>query len=277
MFRGFHFYCICLAVASGAVPVTALPAGAELLLDQSRVDLTVSPGETVTGKMHVYNTGPEAEDIRVYWQDFEYISPYDGEKLFSAPGTSAFSLGDWISYAPQVLTVPPEGKREIRYTLKVPEETTGGHYGVLFFERALTQGTAHDTFNGVARTGSLFFVDPVDSDKTAAVEDLRVQDEFVRGRFVNHGNVCLFPRGQYFVRNANGDVVDRGETEMMYVMPGGAGDFALVIAQDLAEGDFELSILFDLGEGKTLHNVYQLTKFNAGQYHIQVPEESVSE
>lgn len=244
-------------------------ARAQLLMEQSRVHVTVTPGETVVDAMYIHNTGQHDADIRVYWQDFEYLPPYDGKKQFTQPGTSAYSLGDWISYSPQVLTIPAQGKREIRYTLKVPPDAQGGYYGVLFFEQALTAAAQNTGVNIITRLGSLFYVETVDSDKSARVDNIRIQDEFLKGDFTNAGNVYQFPKGVYYLVDEDGVAVDRGTMETLYVMPGATAEFMVVINQQLAVGDYTMVVTFDQGGGKSIVKEIDLTKFNSGQYQIR--------
>ncbi|MCA9394856.1 MAG: hypothetical protein KC900_11675 [Candidatus Omnitrophica bacterium] len=247
----------------------ATKAGAQLLMEESRVQLTVTPGETVVDGMNIHNTGQQDVDIRVYWQDFEYVPPYTGKKNFTPPGTSKYSMGEWVTYSPQVLTVPAQGKREIRYTIKVPEDATGGHYGVLFFERSLSASPQNTGVNIITRLGSLFYLETVDSDKSAVVDEVRVQDEFIRGRFANEGDVFLFPRGVYYLVDNDGVPADRGEIDTMYVMPDTAAEFSVVLDGALAVGDYTMVITFDLGGGESVTKEIDLTKFNTGQYQIR--------
>lgn len=242
---------------------------AQLLMEQSRVNLTVNPGETVVDSMFIHNTGRQDADIRVYWQDFEYLPPYDGKKQFTPPGTSAYSMGEWISYSPQVLTIPAQGKREIRYTIKTPADAQGGYYGVLFFEQALTPAAQNTGVNIITRLGSLFYVETVDSDRSARVDNIRIQDEFLKGDFTNAGNVYQFPKGVYYLVDDEGVAVDRGNMDTMYVMPGATAEFMVVIHQDLDVGDYTMVVTFDQGDNQSIVKEIDLTKFNSGQYQIR--------
>ena len=57
-------------------------ASAQLFLEQGKVKLTVNPSENVSQTLMVHNTPDKAVKVHVYWEDFEYITPYDGSKKF---------------------------------------------------------------------------------------------------------------------------------------------------------------------------------------------------
>ncbi len=270
MFRGRNFIHHCTAIwLTFAAAFVALPAGAELLTEKGRVDLVVGPGETVSDTMYVYNSGRQDIDVRLYWQDFEYVPPYRGQKVFSAPGTSAYSMGDWVSYSPQVLTVPAHGKRMVRFTIRVPEDAQGGRYGVLFFEQSLNKAPGGDGYHKVKRIGTLFYVETPESDKSAAIEDVRIQDGFIRGRFTNRGNVYLFPRGSYHRRDSGTTVADRGKLEMLYVMPGASADFTLAIPPHMTEGEHTMMVAFDLGDGDNVISEIDYITLHEGGHQIK--------
>lgn len=115
----------------------------------------------------------------------------------------------------------------------------------------------------------MFYLETVDSDKSAVVDEVRVQDEFIRGRFANEGDVFLFPRGVYYLVDNDGVPADRGEIDTMYVMPDTAAEFSVVLDGALAVGDYTMVITFDLGGGESVTKEIDLTKFNTGQYQIR--------
>jgi len=260
MFKKISVFCLIVFMVQDA--------SAQLMMEKSRVRLTVSPGETVVDSMLLYNTGATPADVKVYWQDFTYLPPFDGQKNFSLPGTSQYSMADWISYSPQLLTLPPQGKREINFTIKVPENAKGGYYGVLFFEQGLGTGTTSTGVNIITRLGSLFFVETVNRDKTAKIDNMRFEEKFLKGSFTNQGDVFMFPRGIYFLMDKEGLVTERGELDKIYLIPGNTAEFKVAIADGLASGDYTMVITLDLDDGDSLIKEVDFSKSESGQLQI---------
>lgn len=248
--------------------LTAGHASAQLLMEKSRVRLTVNPGETVVDSVTLHNTGSVPADVKVYWQDFTYLPPFEGKKNFSQPGTSEYSMADWISYSPQLVTLPPQGKRDINYTIKVPEDAKGGHYGVLFFEQGLGKGTTTTGVNIITRLGALFFVDTVNSDKTSKIGNIRFEEEFLKGDFTNQGDVFLFPRGIYYLMDKEGVVAERGELDKIYLIPKATAGFQIPIGDALADGDYTAVVTFDLEDGDSVIKEVDFSKSGSGELQI---------
>lgn len=243
-------------------------ASAQLLMEKSRIHLTVTPGETVVDSMTIHNTGNVAADVKVYWQDFIYLPPFNGKKNFSQPGTSEYSMAEWISYSPQLLTLPPQSKRGINFTIKVPEDAKGGHYGVLFFEQGLGTGTTTTGVNIITRLGSLFFVETINRDKTSKIDNIRFEEKFLKGSFTNEGDIFLFPKGIYYLINQDGVAAERGELDKIYLTPGNTADFKIYISDEVAEGDYTAVITLDLGDGDSLIKEVDFSKTGTGSFKI---------
>ena len=126
----FLFFC--------AVGMLSAQAQAQLFLEQAKVSLNVHGGEHRNGSLILHNTSSTPVDIKVYWEDFEYKPPYDGTKAFLPAGTAPASASQWVTFSPQTFSIPPFGQQNLDYTVSVPDQIQGGHYGVLFFERSST-------------------------------------------------------------------------------------------------------------------------------------------
>src|SRR4051812_31529404 len=97
-------------------------AGAQVFIEQGKVNLTVTPDKTVTGEVTVNNTSNKELKAKVYWEDFVYQPPFDGAKKFMPAGTSQVSLANWIQFSPRDVVLPPFGKKNIGYTIQVPAD-----------------------------------------------------------------------------------------------------------------------------------------------------------
>jgi hypothetical protein len=226
---------------------------AQLLMEKSRVDITVEPGQTIVDSIYLHNTSDQPTDVKVYWQDFEYEPPFDGKKKFLPIGTSIYSMGSWMSFSPQEFSLPPLSKQTINYSMQVPPTAQGGYYGVLFFEQGGSDVPLEGTgVNIITRIGSLFFV------KTKGqVKDLKMGSwvsklNGLRGSMDNKGNAVMFPFGTYYVMDKDGLVADRGELKKIYIPPGQKADFEVNFRSGVTKGEYTMVLTFDLGEGDSL-------------------------
>lgn len=244
-------------------------AQAQLLLSRSYIQLKAEPGRTIVDAMSLHNTSDRGVKIKVYWQDFNYIEPFDGTKEFYPAGTSAYTMGSWISFSPKEFTLAPHTKQEVNYSIKVPADVEGGHYGVLFFEQeALPSKADSPALSIVTRLGSLFFVDSTKQRKTAIINDITVAANAFSGKLKNDGDVILLPQGIFYVLNKEGLAEDRGEIKKLYLPPGKEADFEFATGNSLKGGFYTAVLTFDLGDGDSIVKEIDFNKDPSGQLTI---------
>ena len=149
-----------VAVIGAVLLMTCSYASAQVFLEEGKVQLDVTPGENIAGKLTLHNTSGQNVDMKVYLEDFVYKPPFDGSKEFLPKGTSEHSIADWVSVSTQSLTFGPYAKKTVPYSINVPEDMDKGHYGVLFFEKEGMQVDGKTGLNVVTRVGCLFFIEP---------------------------------------------------------------------------------------------------------------------
>ncbi len=243
-------------------------ASAQMFTDKTKVELKAEPGETLIENITVYNTTKETLDLKLYWQDFIYLPPYDGKKDFLPLGTTPYSLGDAVTFSPQQLTLPPEGNAKVNVSIQIPEESkNGGYYGVLFYEKtepATVPGTAVKI---LTRLGTLFFIETNWKNKDSDVKDIKATEKGLEGTFINKGNIFLTPKGTYYVMSPDGMVADRGDANKIYVTPAGEATFKLDFADTLPAGKYTAIITFDLKDGVS---IVREVDFEKSDKHIEV-------
>jgi len=224
-------------------------ARAQLFLENGKETLAVSGGEHVNGSMIIHNTSPDPAAIKVYWEDFEYKTPYDGTKNFLPAGTAPSSASQWVTFSPQEFTLPGMGQQRVDYSITVPPSIQEGHYGVLFFEK--NNGPINDEkeINLVTRVGSLFFIEPKDKVKKAALEDINLKANSFNASFVNQGNVILIPHTTYYIMQGQGLVLLRGDANKLYVPPGASASLVIPLKKKLDAGHYTMVVNADLEEG----------------------------
>jgi hypothetical protein len=239
-------------------------AQAQFFLEQGKVSLAVSAGERTTNSFVISNTTDQSIAVRTYWEDFDYKPPYDGSKAFLPAGTGTFSASGWVEYSPGEFTLPPYGKQTIDYVVTVPASLDGGHYGVLFFERAGDPIKDATGVQIVTRVGSLFFFEPKDAPKKAEVVNIKAVDGKITGDFVNQCQVILIPKMTYYVMDPDGLVADRGEVKKLYVPPGATGSWEIALPAGLSAGQFTLVLNTDLEGGTVVVKEIDFVKDAAG-------------
>ena len=213
---------------------------AQVFLEDGKVKLSVTPGETIAGKLTLHNTLDQDVIMRVYWEDFVYKAPYDGSKDFLPRGTGSYSAVNWVNISTKTLMFGPFAKRTISYSINVPDDIRQGHYGVLFFENAEKQIDSTRGVNIVTRVGCLFFIEPQEKIKKIDLKDFKFTGKKLTASFTNLGNVILIPDGTFYVIDQDGMVFDRGEISKIYLPPDKTADYGLTLNRDLDPGIYTL-------------------------------------
>ena len=245
-------------------------AKAQLFLENAKVVLAVSGGEHLNGSMIIHNMSPEPANIKVYWEDFDYTAPYDGAKKFFPAGTAPGSASQWVTFSPQVFSVPPMGQQTVAYVVAVPSIIQGGHYGVLFFERAPDAvKTGKEDLSIVTRVGCLFFIEPKDKKKNALIQNIVLKANSITASFVNQGDVVLIPRTTFYIMSLDGMVFSRGVANNVYVPPGAAGTLVIALKKQLNQGHYTVVVNCDLEDGDVVVKEIGLIVDSSGQLSLE--------
>lgn len=228
-------------------------AFAQLLIEQGKINLNVEPGETIVDSIVVHNTSKkDALYIKVYWEDFMYIPPFTGKKKFLPSGSTEYSCSKWVKLPLSEFTLAPLGKKNINYTVRIPDDAEGGYYSVLFFETGAKKPEGKIGLSIVSRLGSLFFIETDNKNKNARVNGIVAIRNGFRGNFLNEGNVIMIPKCVYYILGGDGLVEERGEIDKFYLPPGEKKEFDITLPDNLKEGKFTVVLTFDLGGGNSL-------------------------
>jgi len=239
-----------------AVGLLTAEAHAQLFLENGKVVLSIQ------------NTSNEPADVKVYWEDFQYKSPYDGTKDFLPAGTAPSSASQWVTFTPQEFTLPAFGKQRIDYTIAVPSTIQEGHYGVLFFEKSSTLLKNGEGVSLVTRVGCLFFIEPKDKVKKAVLQDIAIKTDSITANFVNQGNVILIPHTTYYLMQNGGLVLLRGDNKNAYVPPGATASIEVPLKKKLSQGQYTMVVNADLDDGDVVVKEIGLSVDASGQVSI---------
>lgn len=261
-----HLKRICLGILllSG---ITSM-AYAQVFLEDGKVKLSVSPGETIAGKLTLHNTLDQNVNMRVYWEDFDYKPPYDGSKDFLPRGTGSYSAASWVNVSTKTLMFGPFAKRTVSYSINVPDDMRQGHYGVLFFENEEKQIDSTRGVNIVTRVGCLFFIEPEEKIKEVELKGFEFRGKELTAIFTNLGNVILIPDGTFYVIDQDGMVFDRGEIAKIYLPPDKSADYRLTLNRDLDPGAYTLVMTVTLEDDDVFVREIDFNKDDSSEFNI---------
>ena len=247
--------------------ITSL-ASAQIFIEQGKLNLDVSAGETVSGELNIHNTSDKKLTVRAYMEDFRYKPPFDGTKEFMASGVAADSASQFINYFPASFTLDPFAKQVISYTVNVPDNFDKGHYGVLFFQKEGEEIKSEKGLTIVTRVGTLFFVEPKQRKRAVELTQFQFNQNKITVNFKNTGNVILIPSSVYYVMDEGQLVVDRGFVKKIYLPPQESVKYGFEVDAGLAPGDYTIILTLDLEGGDVLVREIDFTKDPASNYKI---------
>lgn len=239
--------------------------------DKYDVNLSVASGEETTGSLTIENLANQAVTLKAYFEDFSYKFPFDETKETAPLGSTAHSCGKWIKLSQNLFVIPAKGRQKIIYTVKTPKEAKGGYYGVLFFEKSSGVSTEGNQVGVglVVRVGTSFFIETKNSVRKEGIEDISLENDKIKGYFVNYGNVLLIAEGSFYLMDAKGQILDRGEIVKNLHLPSAEKTpISINIAAKIPQGSYTLFINFDLGERKTFVKEVEFSKDEAGGIKI---------
>ena len=253
-------YFFCFIIFSGI-----FSAQAQLTLDKGKIEIKAVPGESVSGSFTVKNSTSTSIQLKSYFQDFEYIQPFDATKKFLPIGSSKYSCGEWVVFSPQDFIIPPQSNKTINYTVNAPRDISGGYYGVLFIE-TIPQGNTQ-MLRIVTRTGCLFFIETMDSIKKGEICDIIAGENSINLNLKNSGNVVLIPEATYYIMSEEGMVVGRGKIEKCYLPSEKKFPFVIKL-QDILSGNYSIVLTYDLRDNDFLVKEIDFTKDSSGNITI---------
>lgn len=226
-------------------------------LDPVHIRLSASAGEVKNGVVKIDNPSPKQVRIKVYLEDWRYSSSCEGTKEFFPAGTTALSCAKWISFSPAEFNLPAFGRQEVNYTMRLPQETEGSHFAVMFFETDLSESKAQESESMVrfkARLGALFSIEANGSlNCQASLENIQVKKEEgvirICANFENKGNTDIAPTITFHIIDAQGNVFSRGKFSDIFTLPQDKGEIFAESKENLQTGGYILVITMDFKRG----------------------------
>lgn len=240
----------------------AAPArAATLVIDSPKVELEIPAGDTHSGEITVENPTDQPAVMKAYLEDWAYTEAGKGDKEFGPAGTFPYTAAPWITFVAPDPEVPAFGRSVVRYTVKVPEESSGGRYAVLFFETVIGQMPNEEgvVVDVAGRIGTLFFIEVKGASRRAGeIESLSVlppqgnKPMELETVFKNTGDTAIIVEGNFLIMDAEGQVKGRGDLEKLYTFPGHRSTGITKWVGRLAPGQYTVLATYALGKGQSL-------------------------
>lgn len=256
---------VALVLSLIALGSLSVDCQAQLLIEKGKIQHKANPGEHVEDSVTIHNTSDKAMDIRVYWEDFEYVAPFDGNKQFYPLGMTERSCGKFGHFSPQEFNLPAFGSKKVNYAVNLPEDAEGTFSGVLFFEKRDENTVKTTGFQLVTRIGCLIFIDINGSLKGAQISNVSSTSDQISGDFENKGQILLFPKGTYYIVDNEGLAADRGEIKTLYLPSAAKAEFSITMSKEILPGSYTAVLTFDLEGGDSLVKEVDFTKDERGQ------------
>jgi hypothetical protein len=234
---------------------------ATIRVNTPKVILSLAPGSTNSDEITFENPTDEELRVKIYLEDWNYLNGSTGEKKFAPAGTMPLSAAKWIDFSPAETVLAPFSRGTERYTIHVPQDASGSHFAVLFFETVLGVQKDEEGANVLVsgRVGSLFFLEAEGTaQRKGVVRSVAVEPPSgnspmsVTTDFKNEGNTDITVSGNFLLMNADSQVVGRGELTKIFTFPGDQATVKTDWAGRLSPGQYQLVLTYDLGKGQAI-------------------------
>lgn len=245
-----------LALALSAGPAFAAEDSSDsITMSPTSKRATLNPGESVTDKVTVLNSGKKAYDFSVYARPYS-VKGEAYEPVFNSTAENTDS-NTWIQFDKSNYRLEPGKSVDVGYTINVPSNTqSGGHYAVLFAETEAksSEGTAVVRNK---RVGAIMYT-AVNGNNTVKGEVLETSIPFFQSsaplvassRVKNSGNVDFTDTTTMTVRNIFGNK-KHSEVRESTVLPNTNRKMTYAWKNSASVGIYKVTISHDMLKKKT--------------------------
>ncbi len=230
-----------------------------------RVEYFVSGGTSFSGSIGVLNISDEPMDLRVYIGDWVRVpDKSDGYTFETEPGLEPRSFIEWMTFTPEVMTINPDEKRDVRYQVNIPpdESFNGSYWGVIYIENVAPELPEQDESDDTVMRVGITTVFRYAIQIYATIEGTEIRDvmfteismEQVEGGFdvitlvENLGNIYLKPRVWLELINPQGETVYEFEHPQFTLLPESTRNYIFQLRDLPVEpGPYLVRVLADYG------------------------------
>ncbi|RPJ04945.1 MAG: hypothetical protein EHM28_13100 [Spirochaetaceae bacterium] len=123
------------AIYTAVFFLALLPLQADMLIKGGLThEKEAAIGQTYEGSLEIQNNGDKPAEVKVYQTDYFFYA--DGRVIYGEAGKLGRSNAHWITFSPKTAIVPPKETLAVRYTVKVPEDSSlaGTYWSMMMVE-----------------------------------------------------------------------------------------------------------------------------------------------
>lgn len=123
-----------LSIACLALVLPAIAAAGISIEGGLTEEKASQAGETYQGVIMIKNQGDTPQELKIYQSDYRFN--HEGATTYGDAGKDARSNAGWISFSPGRLTLPPNERAAVNYSITVPasESLKGTYWSMLMIE-----------------------------------------------------------------------------------------------------------------------------------------------
>lgn len=191
---------------SPLVPDQPPPAGINLTLSPTLINLTTDPGQPVSAQLKITNNNNFREFLRMDLAKFEAAE--GGERPVLLDLTPEDEFTQWISFSEDQFAVDPNETKTIKFTISPPNTAALGYYYALIINRIVIQepGRRQTVVAGAPAVLTLLEVRSPQAKRELQLVDFRPDQFFYEYPPVNFGvelknsgNIHIVPNGDAFI------------------------------------------------------------------------------
>lgn len=232
IFAGTLFLAMALIFVSGlSLIVRAGDSPITIKIAPLKYEEKVKPSDIKEGFISVANPTDKAQKIVVEVNNFK-MKGVGGDLDFYGDTGEKDEFTDFTELQTTEFTLGAQEGRRVNFKIRMPESSSGGYYGAIFFKSVSEKTNDKTVANVSPRVGTLFLLEAGEGKKDGKVENLaqtkNIFDKKVNISldFLNMAEYNDFPRGSYLkptgkitVKNIWGKEIYSKNIEGMYVLP----------------------------------------------------------
>lgn len=226
---------------------------ADIGLSPPRVELTGAPGERVTTTVTVLTMSNASQQVATEVGD--WTMSMGGDLTFFPGGTLATSSAPWIDVDAGDFELAPNGGREVRLDVAIPEDASGTYHAMVFF--TVVPPPSESAGVGVITTSRVAFTVYVTAAGTE-VDGAELVDLYRSGPgtltavVVNTGNTLMRVSGAIELRDEGGEVRHRIPVRTSAVLRESERELTFTLPDDVEDGFYVALALLEDSRGGVL-------------------------
>jgi hypothetical protein len=238
-----------------------------LILNAPLYALTVSPsiiknnfkaGESMQGKIHVYNEGDIQLKINIEFSDWEFKKDGLGSLEFKSAGSMRYSCADWIQAAPMEFELAPKESRDVNYAITFPIDAQGGSYAAIFVvgkpkppTLPEEKGKSVMVITSVARLAVLIYNEALNTPKKVYLNKFdisRPNNKSLQISFEmkNEGSGYVRAEGKFHIMDNEGKLYGSGTTKPAKMQQGDSAKSSTEWLGELPNGEYDVVLTLEL-------------------------------